>query len=268
MPENTLLGTGRTAEVFAEGDAFAVKLFRPGFERSAKREREATQAAMAMGVRVPEIHAMVEMDGRVGIRMDRVTGESMLTLLTRNPMAIRRCAHRMAELHAALHAHPAEGADLPPVKDVLAAAVGKTSLPDGEKVRVLRVLEDLPDRRCLCHFDVHPDNIILDAEGGAVLIDWANACVGDPCADVCRTSVMLCSTALPPDLPGHLARPLQDFRASMHRQYLAEYLRLRGEQELNIRRWLAPVAAARLAEQIEGEREYLLRCIEQGLSYI
>src|SRR5262249_24371676 len=87
-----------------------------------------------------------------------------------------------------LHRHSV--ANLPRVGGMLgkrATTVGK--LTQAQRRVILRVLETLPDADALCHGDYHPDNVLLSARGPLV-IDWENAALGDPLADVARTLLL------------------------------------------------------------------------------
>ena len=51
-----------------------------------------------------------------------------------------------------------------------------------------------------------------------------------------------------------------------HEAYLKRYLRLRPANRAEVARWLIPVLAARLAENVTGEKERFPRMIERLLS--
>lgn len=258
------IGAGRTAEVFDAGDGRVLKLFRPGFAANGQYEYAIAQQVAALNVGAPAVYGTVEMEGRFGIVYAYVGGESMLSRLESNPMRIRKDAHRLAALQVVVNSHAAHG--LPRLTAKLESAIRRApGLDDAVRSRVLDYLATLPDGDRLCHFDFHPDNILLDESGQETVIDWPNACAGDPYADACRTALIMSSDALPPDTAPLMAAAIQKFRQSMRRQFEAEYLRLSGGSEADIRRWLAPVAAARLSEAIPEEEAYLHAQIREGL---
>jgi Ser/Thr protein kinase RdoA (MazF antagonist) len=102
----------------------------------------------------------------------------------------------------------------------------------------------MPDGDRLCHGDFHPWNILGPPEA-PVVVDWLDACRGDPAADACRTWLLL-----HPTMPA-----LAD-------AYLAAYGRVTGMPRQPILAWLPYVAAARLAEGVETETDALLRFAE------
>ncbi len=54
-------------------------------------------------------------------------------------------------------------------------------------------------RTVLCHGDLHPSNVIL-TDDGPMIVDWFDACRGEPVAEVARTSLLLLA-------PGGRERP-------------------------------------------------------------
>ncbi|MBX5205596.1 aminoglycoside phosphotransferase family protein [Rhizobium sp. NZLR1] len=228
-----LLGVGKEAEVFAFGE-LALKLYKPEVSK-ASSFREAAHLAVVErnGLSAPRVHAVNEYDGRWGVVMDRVQGPCLGDVMPstdRMPML-----NKMARLHRQIHACPGHG--LTSMKSRLAANIRRASLlDDALRERLIRQLHDLPDGDCLCHGDFHPWNVI-----GDIVVDWLDACTGDPLADVCRTYV----------LSRHAAPELAN-------DYVEAYVSEAGIKAHDVFAWLSPVAAARLAEGVPDEEAELL----------
>lgn len=88
--------------------------------------------------------------------LERVDGQTMLADLKRRPWRMSGHARALAKLHHRLHAIELDGGRL-------------------------------------LHVDFHPDNVLLSSRG-PVVIDWANACSGDPAFDIAMTWV-ICATS-------------------------------------------------------------------------
>lgn len=101
--------------------------------------------------------------------MQRIDGRSMVEELGRSPWAVRRQADTLAMLHRRLHELPPPGF-LPPS-------------PVGEGASVV-------------HLDLHPLNVLIGA-AGPVVIDWTNACAGDPNVDVALAWLLMCAGEIP-----------------------------------------------------------------------
>jgi len=137
-------------------------------------------------------------------------------------------------------------------------------LPPDLKTGVLRLLETLPNGNALCHFDVHPGQVLITAKG-PVIIDWMTAYQGHPLADVARTCIILRVGQVPG--AGWAMRAFVNlWRGLFYRTYIARYLELHpGVTGDAVTTWMVPVAAGRLNEKIPGEQEPLLNFIQSHL---
>lgn len=257
------IGAGRTAEVFDFGDDKVLKLFRTEYLDLAEKEYEVAKILESFTSAAPKLYGRLVTDGRFGIIYEKKDGLPMAAKLERNPMLIRRYAHMTAALHNAMHTKNIKR--LPPIRPRLRDAILRAqALSTGMREAVLRRLEALPDGEKLCHGDFHMGNIMVDGDAMAA-IDWLDATMGDPLADVARTYIVLGSPAIKKEGHPMVLRAMRSFCESFARQYLSEYLRLGEIKERDVLLWIAPVAAARMAECIAGEEQYLTGLIGQSL---
>ena len=264
MDPGERLGQGMTAEIFDRGDGTVVKLYRQWFRPEwIQAEAEIGRAVYAAGMPSPAVHELVAVDGRHGLVFEKVDGRAMRAVIQQRPWTAGRMGRRMARLQRDVHAISAEG--LTPVRERLAVAlrasatvlIGSPELIDTAR----RHLDRLPDGTSVCHLDVHPDNIIVrsaSAESPATLIDWTNAAIGDPASDVARSLLILRSPAVPPGTPAALGPVLRTLKRRIAHAYLREYRELTGLPAAAIETWTVPIAAARIIEDIPGERPWLL----------
>lgn len=255
----TLIGQGRTAEVYAWGDNRALKLYRAGWRASwVEREVQISQRVAAAGLPAPGVGEMIEVDGRFGILFERIVGPSMVGQFGAKPWTLARTLRSFTDLHLAMHACTIP--DLPSQRELLARLIGDASpVPGRVRAAALRQLDQLPDGDALCHGDFHPDNVLV-TRSGPVIIDWGSACSGHPLADVARTELLLQVGELPsPALNRWL---LASARVFVRRTYVRRYLRLRPALVEELAAWRLPVAVARLGEGIPEERSKLRRLIE------
>lgn len=258
-----LIGTGRTAEIFAWGNNQVVKLLLEGFERYAEKEMLATQAAFDAGLPVPAVGELVEIEGRRGIVLERIDGPSMMDIIQERPWRIARMARLWGELHVQIHSHEAEA--LPSLRGRLESRIRDgTGLPPPMLDGVLDALDILPDGDTVCHGDFHPDNIIMSPRG-PVIIDWVDASMGQAVADIAR-SWLLARFAVLPVRIGTVQRWLiTAMRAWSWSTYLKRYRELRPFLDKELEDWKLVIAAARLEEGIPEEREPLVAFIEAVL---
>jgi Ser/Thr protein kinase RdoA (MazF antagonist) len=253
-----LLAEGRTAEIYAWGEDQILKLFRQGWpERSCQYEHRMALASQQTGYRVPAVGDLIEIDGRQGIIYQRVEGRTMLQMMSKRPWKAAYFGRQMAQLHAEMHTHTAEG--LPLVVERLTHKIQHAPrLTEGEKQRILTHLDALPVGDKLLHGDFHPDNIMLTNDG-PIIIDWIDAAIGHPLADVARTLV-IASVGIPPE-----ERILAAFVKFFLRPYLPTYFKHSPYSRGELDTWVLPVAAARMQENIPHEIEPLLKIVRERL---
>ncbi|MGH3073103.1 MAG: phosphotransferase family protein [Gaiellaceae bacterium] len=252
-----LLGAGREAEVFAWDDGRVLRLARPT-ARAGMIEREALAlaAAHAAGAQVPAVYEQVVVDGRPGVVIDRIDGVDLLQRLGRRPWTVRPVGKTLGRQHASLHWVEAPQG-LPALREALRQRLQSELVPDDVRRVALERLMGLPDGDRLLHGDFHPANL-LRTRDGCVVIDWTNGARGDPSADVARSLLLLGGGDVPDDAPAVVRRLAPFARRLLATGYLRAYAReLPLDREL-VARWLRVWAAARLAEDIAAERDYLL----------
>ena len=233
-----LLAAGNVAEVFEWGPR-VVKLYRsPAAKQAAFREAANHAAVEAMGLPVPAVWGVQRIDARWGIVFDRVKHASFAEQMRGDPTAMPHYLETLAALQARIHAQPAS--QFSSLKLRLAANIARTNVLDEPRKRVLLTrLADMPEGDRLCHGDFHPINVLGEVSL-PVVIDWPDACRGDPAADVCRSYLLLRLHA------ADIAEP-----------YLDAYCRIGNVTWEKVLDWLPCVAAARLAEDIPDECDRL-----------
>lgn len=252
-----LLAEGRQAEVYLRPDGTVVKLMRdPRHQLWIEREAVAMQAVALDGLSVPEVIAVLQVDGRPGLAMTRVEGADLMNVMGDKPWLVPSLGAMMGRLHATLHGSRAPD-ELPALAEVLAGHIaGATELSEGQRSAALDALDELPTSDRLCHGDMHLGNLIGDRTD-PVVIDWGGATSGDPTADVALTVLMHRLAKPGPGAPA-LVRTLAPVGArTIAWRYLASYRRVRTVDVDLLERWVSVHAAARLAHGIGDERDGL-----------
>ena len=90
-----------------------------------------------------------------------------------------------------------------------------------------------------------------------------DATLGNPVADVARSSLLMSQAQLPEGDP--MSKQLALFRDQFYQAYLNRYFQLQPVDRREFDRWRLVVAAARLSEGIR-EEQALLKLVETGLS--
>jgi Ser/Thr protein kinase RdoA (MazF antagonist) len=248
------IAEGREAEVHAYDTDTVVKLYRPGY-LGHLAEASALAALDGHGV-APRAFGTITIDGRHGVIMQRLDGVDLLTLVQRRPWRLFGLARLHARAHVLVNRVHAP-AQLPDLKDTLAArietAVANLTLRDF----ALQVLDPLPAGDRLCHGDLHPGNVLL-ADGHPHAIDWTNATRGTPDADHARTLLLLTHADPLPGTPPPIRALITAGRRTYTRTYTNTYRKLAPHRPTHIDAWITVHAAARLAEGIDVETPTLL----------
>lgn len=233
-----LLGSGQRAEVYEYGD-LALKLYQAGVSKGPAFREAANLAVLeALSLPTPKVHAVGVCHGRWGVLMDRAPDQRFADQI--DPAAPTPVLEAMAGLHRRIHERYGHG--LSSLKARLSTNIRRADALDAAaRDRLLAQLQALPDGDRLCHGDFHPWNI-HGACDTPIVLDWMDACAGDPAADVCRTYVLL-----------HHVSPI------MAGDYVKIYAVMAGLHEPEVLAWLPVVAGARLAEGIALEEASLLR---------
>lgn len=242
-----LLRTGNTSHLHEWGSGAVAKVLRPDIPGHwAEREAVTTELVRSVGLPAPTVLDLVSVDGCPAIVFERVPGPSMLEEAVRRPEQTRGLADELCRLQRLLAEVPAP-ASLPRLRDRLRSNITSADVDEPLRAQALRDLDDLPEGTAVCHFDLHPNNVLLGPDG-PVVIDWFDAAAGDPAADVVRTSLLL-----RPELgDGHLdGAPAELVRAflDLHRSDSADVLAADPG-------WERVVCTARIAEPV-GEAAHV-----------
>lgn len=234
-----LIGSGKDADVFEFGEA-AIKLYKPGASKHAAfREAAALAQAEWLGLPVPSVGDVRQIDGRWGLVLARVDGPSFADVMIKRPA--EGAAHLRKMVSIQVRIHGCEATFFGSLKARLEANIRRAPmLREARRRELLEELTRLPDGDKLCHWDFHPWNILGSLSRPSV-VDWTSASRGDPAADVCRSYVLIKPSA--PDLAS---------------SYVAAYAGTARLSSPDIFKWLPVVAAARLAEGVPDEVDDLM----------
>jgi aminoglycoside phosphotransferase (APT) family kinase protein len=152
LPDEALgdpIAQGRDAKIFALGSDRVVR--RTGDDRDLTIEAGLMEHVRAAGYPAPRVWRVAPGE----MVMERVHGPTLLEELERKPWRVRPYARLLGELHNRVH---------------------RITAPSALPAHHI-------DGSAVLHFDLHPANVIVSADG-PVVIDWGNARRGDPAADV------------------------------------------------------------------------------------
>lgn len=252
-----LVAVGRTSDVFEFGPSAVVKVPRPSVPRHwPAEEAEFTAAVRDLGAPAPAVLDVVQIESRDAVVFERVRGPSMWEMILEVPHRAASFGRELADVHRRILR-----AGLP---DAVPGLVGRmqrkigevTQFTDAERVDTLLVLEKLPRGAALLHGDLHPGNVLMSPTG-PVAIDWFDAAIGHPVADVVRSSLLLRPFDSVVERP-HMPRAAPSVLRELHESYLSAMHDVLALPRNELCQWEAVVAASRLAEEAEADESPLL----------
>lgn len=240
---------GRTSEVFRLGDDAVVKVPRSSTPTSwLEREAEITRAVRELGLPVPEVGDVIDVEGRPSMVLEYVPGPSMWAAVSDHPGRVTELAAMLVDLQAMIHASGLPDACPALTERLVSKLDAAEELAADERAAATASLVSQPTGAALLHGDLHPGNVLM-SPAGPVVIDWFDAAVGHPCADYGRTRLLL-----RPDgatdlrhLPGASSQRVQSFADAYDSRLAALDGSLRERSEV----WLPLFAAGRLAERTD-----------------
>lgn len=226
-----------------------VKVLRSGIPDSwSEREAVTTGLVHEAGLPAPAVLDLVTVGGRPGIVFERVEGVSMWDRMLGRPSEVSKLSLLLARLQAEVNATPAP-AGLPKLRDRLRQNIqGAFVLSEEERLEAIAELEGLPDGKALCHFDIHPNNLLM-APTGPVIVDWFDAAQGVAAADIVRSSALM----RPDASASHLGCEDPATVVAAHNEYIAVVAGWGEVDEEVLLRWEPVVLASRLAEPLAGD---------------
>jgi aminoglycoside phosphotransferase (APT) family kinase protein len=165
--------------------------------------------------------------------MVEMPGQTLLEATIRQPWLLYRAPRLMAEAHAWLHRLPVAGFPAPPGSALVRQLDAMADLIRAYDMQGLKpgldwLVAHRPEpsvRVQILHLDFHPINLIYHPPAPLTVLDWPEADVGDPHADV-ATSLMLMECVTPESTSLRERVSVRAGRFFFRRWYLRAYRRL------------------------------------------
>lgn len=220
--------------------------------------REATIHALVRtaGIPAPAIEAVGAVPDGAAMAMALMPGIPLAQALlaTEHPDAARDLGRTSGAMLAQLHAIPGLALAEAGIWPGGAADPGDWLAWLAPSPRVRRLLApwlDTPmggDRRLL-HLDYHPENLLVDPASGDItaVLDWTNARIGPPIADLARTRSILRLVATMPGLPAGADAAIAAYGQGFLDAYTARHGALDPAMLLAFDAWALAIQVADLA---------------------
>ncbi|MGB3327955.1 MAG: aminoglycoside phosphotransferase family protein [Thermomicrobiales bacterium] len=196
----------------------------------ARREDAIHALVREAGIPAPEILAVAEIPGGAAMAMTLMPGIPLAQALLQAPDTATAQAFGVAagEMLARIHAIPGAilaEAGLAPGGEHARGDWLTWLTPGADVQRVLAPWRHPAEAHRLLHLDFHPENLLVDAETRTVtaVLDWTNARLGPPLADLARTRSILRLIPTMPHLPPGATAILAAFTSGCMDAYTARH---------------------------------------------
>ena len=238
-PEN-IIAVRATKKVYRDGD-LCVKVFNEGYSKADILNEALNQARIEeTGLNIPKIHEVGMFDGKWAIVSDFIEGETMASLMEKNPEKIDEYLNEFVDLQLEIHSKSCPL--LSKLKDKMNNKISLTTLDATTRYELHTRLEGMPKHKKVCHGDFNPSNVIVAKDGKKFVIDWSHATQGNASADAARTYLLFC-------LEG---------KEDIAKKYLDLFCKKSNTAKQYVQKWMPIVAASQSVKGNEKEREFLL----------
>lgn len=264
MIKGNLIGKGATADVYDWRENTIIKIFND-YEPDEAIEHEInnTKALQNCSFKFPKFIQKLQYEGKRAIVFEKIDGISMMEQMELKPFAYKKYAKKLAHLHFLIHENHVNGIkeQKPYFKERISRA---NDLTEDKKEKLYQLIDNMPEGDCLCHSDFHPDNILCN-ENEYYIIDWADCCSGNACADVARTILTIKTAELPKNVSKFTKIIITLIRSRFSAIYTKEYIKISGKTKKQIDEWQVAVAAYRLCAAKKNEKITILKIINRYL---
>ncbi|GAA0122879.1 MAG: aminoglycoside phosphotransferase family protein [Clostridium argentinense] len=245
MELHKLIAEGNTAKLYRWGDK-AVKLFhKEAAKDEAYYEAAKQEYAYNCGLPVPKVYNVTLINGRQGIVMEYIEGESLGSLIYKD---MKQAEYYMGlAIETQMKIHAVTAGNFQPMserlKEKINAAIGPSNIT---KQRLINKMNEISRGNNLCHGDCHLFNFIK-AKDKIVIIDWVDSSCGSIAADVYRSYLLY----------------LQ-FSVDLAELYLRIYCEKSHSSKEEIFLWAPILACARLTENVSYDKaKQLIEIVNQ-----
>ena len=195
-----VLGKGGNGAVYRLDDETIVKVYfsnRHSPERI-NRSRETTKRAFVHGIPTMIAFDMVKVGENYGVVYEMINAKSLGQEICEHPDKMDEYSNLIADTLLKIHHTEFEKGTLPDSKERLRKEVIATReagfYKPEEAARVMKLIDDIPDRNTFIHQDFHPGNLMLQ-NGEIMLIDVDDSGLGHPIIDLAAMHLVYVTAA-------------------------------------------------------------------------
>lgn len=239
MNLTNIIATRPDKTVYRDG-SLAIKVFNESYNTAdVLNEALNTARIEETGLNIPRIREVTKVDGKWAIITDFIEGETLASLMERNPEKIDEYLDIFVNLQIEIQNKSCPL--LTKIHDKMNRKISETNLDATTRYELHTRLNGMKKHKKVCHGDYNPSNVIITPDGTPYILDWAHATQGNASEDVARTYLL--------------------FKLAGKDDIAEKYIRLfckKSDTALQyVQSWLPIVAASQLVKGKPEEKDFL-----------
>jgi uncharacterized protein (TIGR02172 family) len=177
-----VIGQGSNGKVYRLDPETIIKVYNnPDALPEIKRETDLARKAFVLGIPTAIPYDVVRVGQGYGSVFELLNAKSFSALISEDPSKIDEYVKLYVDLLKKIHATHVKPGEMPRMKDVVInwAAYLKDYLPKDQSDKLVKLVNDTPERDTMIHGDYHTKNVMLQ-KGEVLLIDMDTLSVGHP----------------------------------------------------------------------------------------
>ncbi len=188
MELKELIVERKTKKIFRDGDKL-IKLFDENYSKSNILNEALNQSRVEeTGLNIPKIREVSLIDGKWAIVMDYIEGETLESLMKKNPEKIDEYIEYFCKIQSDIHSR--KSPLLTKYKDKMVSKIMQSDLDASSRYDLCLRLNEMPMHNHLCHGDFIPSNVVITKDGTPYILDWSHASQGNATADATKTYLL------------------------------------------------------------------------------
>lgn len=240
--DNVLIKT-ENKTFYRDGDSL-IKVFSKKYSKANVFNEVLNQIRVEeIGINIPKIREVTLIDGRWAVSMDFIEGQTLESLMEKDPSGLDSYLKRFIEIQRSIHEK--RSPLLTKFKDKMTSKIMQCDLDASTRYDLCLRLNKMPMHNHVCHGDFNPSNVIISDNGLPFVVDWAHASQGNATADAAKTALIF----------------RMENKEDLADKYLSAYCEITGTPVDYVDDWTPIVAAAQLVKVSTETKKKLMRWI-------
>ena len=179
----------RDKVVMKDGDT-VLKIFGPSYKVSLILNEAMNEARAAeTGLPVAKVLEVLKIRDHWCIRREYIAGQTLADVMAKDRRHLDKYLRQFVRIQCEIFKKTSDR--MGNLSDKLDKQISLSPLPREIRYDLHMKLQSFPRGKSLCHGDFNPTNVIITPNGDWRVIDWSHVRLGDPCADVARTFLLI-----------------------------------------------------------------------------